>query len=368
MANHPLSRTACKQTLAYLDAARGNITKAAELAGIARGTFNTRLMSARRQLGVKAAVVIDDPSIVQRASEMAELEQLRKENPILRAALADRAKVVKSPPVTPKPRAGRSLRRVIIPDTHGFHIDPAAWAAFIADLKLLDPDEVVGLGDHIDCGGFLAAHHTLGYVAQMDEVSYEEDLNAWGSHLDAVQKHAPRARIHILEGNHEVRVERWAVDQSLGNGKNADFLRRAITPEYRLDYRGRGIRYARYGEAHDGLPSRGVIRLGKCFFTHGFALGSRAAENHARKIGGPVVYGHTHTPAAFFSRTVKEGALAAWNFGTLAKLAPRYMHNNPDNWGQGYGVQEVAASGLFTTIHVPIINGVSLLPSILVGK
>jgi hypothetical protein len=65
---------------------------------------------------------------------------------------------------------------------------------------------------------------------------------------------------------------------------------------------------------------------------------------------------------------VKEGAIAAWNFGTLAKLAPRYMHNNPDNWGQGYGIQEVAPSGLFTTIHVPIIHGVSLLPSILSGK
>lgn len=367
MSGHNHTIDTLKRTLAYLDAAQGNATHGARLAGLPRQTFVARLSEARRRLDPNAVLPaqVSHPDVVRHAAEAAELISYRKEVGILRQALATRGKVAPLKVPARRAKAPKSLTRVIIPDSHGSHIDPDAQRAFLQDLKALDPDEIVGLGDHVDCGGFLAAHHTLGYVAQLDEVGYEADLNAWGTFLDAIQKAAPRAHIHILEGNHELRIQRWAVDQALGNGKNADFLNRAVGPEYRLDYKGRGIRYAHYGEFHDGLPARGIIRIGKCFFTHGFSLGTRAAENHARKVGGPVVYGHTHTAAGFYGSTVKEGAIAAWNFGTLSKRAPRYMHNNPDNWSLGYGTQFVAPSGLFTTFGIPIIDGTSLLPDIM---
>ncbi len=366
MAQPPITDAELRSTLKFFHAARGVLSHAAKLAGLSRSTFASRLAGARRKFGETAAVVPKavDKAVAQRALEADELGALRRENVVLRDALARKA-VAKAPKLPKaKTRSGKDdTVRVIMPDSHAHHIDGPAFAAFLADVKTLNPDEFVGLGDHCDAGGFLAAHHILGYVAQLDECSWEQDLAAWESQLNALTNAASRAKITLLAGNHESRVEKWAVQQSLGNQRDAGMLRAALSPEDRLDYAGRGIDYVQYGEQREGVPVRGAIRIGKCYFTHGFALGKDAARNHAIKFGAPVVYGHTHTPATYFGKTVHGGVHAAWNFGCLCKLAPRYMHNNPDNWAHGYGIQLIARSGLFTTIHVPIIKGVSYLPS-----
>lgn len=363
MSTAPLSPKTLRDTLKFLALAAGHKANAALLAGIPVTTFQARVKQALALPGAKAPVKVDRGTL-QRAAESHELEALRTEAALLREQLAARVKVPKFPKV--KRRSGKDdYVRVIIPDTHSQHIDPQAFAAVLEDIKALNPDELVGLGDHLDCGGFLAQHHVIGTVAQMDEVSYSEDLACWEKQLNLLQSAAPRAKITLLEGNHEERVERWCVQQTLGNQRDAELLRRTLCPEFRLDYKGRGIDYVRHGELREGVPVRGAIRLGKCYFTHGFALGKDAARNHAIKFGAPVVYGHTHTPSTYFGRSVHGGVHAAWNFGTLAKANPRYMHNNPDNWGLGWGLQLVSRSGHFTTVHVPIIQGESYLPHIL---
>lgn len=109
-------------------------------------------------------------------------------------------------PLPPKPRAKVKKRdeivRVICNDVHGSMMDRPAVEAFLADLKDWDPDEIVLNGDIIECGGFLAAHHTLGYVAQA-EYTLQDDIAAGNWFLDEIQKAAPRAHIHFIEGNHE---------------------------------------------------------------------------------------------------------------------------------------------------------------------
>jgi len=68
---------------------------------------------------------------------------------------------------SPKRHKGSYLR-VIVPDTHGSQCDPAAIAAFLGDVERLQPREIVMMGDHLDCGGFLAEHHVWGYVPECD--------------------------------------------------------------------------------------------------------------------------------------------------------------------------------------------------------
>lgn len=97
-----------------------------------------------------------------------------------------------------------SFIRIAIPDTHGAKVDPSAIASFLGDLESIGPEvrEVVFLGDHLDCGGFLAQHHTLGYVAETAE-TFEDDVTAANQLLDAVQGLCPSAKLHYIEGNHE---------------------------------------------------------------------------------------------------------------------------------------------------------------------
>ena len=86
-------------------------------------------------------------------------EQVAKLEEALAKARASRHKIP-----TQKARFSKrgSFIRVFLPDTHGNLVDPSALSAFMADLSLLQPREIYCMGDHLDCGGWLAAHHTLG--------------------------------------------------------------------------------------------------------------------------------------------------------------------------------------------------------------
>lgn len=360
----PLTPKVLRETIRFLDAAGGNVLKAAKLAGLSRSTFRERLATARRAGLLAVAPKKLDPAVAKRVEDLDELQGLRKEVEILRAHIQEKQKVGRRKPF-PKAvkRSGKDdFVRMVLPDSHGSHIDQLAFAAVQADMRSLQPDEIVHLGDYMDCGGFLSAHHTIGYVAQLDEVSYEEDLSAWHQQLDAMQDIAAKAAFHLLEGNHLQRIERWAVEAGLAHKKNADFLRKAICPEFRLDYKKRGINYYKDGDFHHGLPVRGTIKLGQCLYTHGIAVGPNAARRHAERFGMPVAYGHTHAAATHYGKTVGNGLFAAWSPGCLCKFSPRYMHTNPDNWRHGYLLQIVSRQGNFLTIDVPIMNGVSLLP------
>lgn len=262
----------------------------------------------------------------------------------------------------PPARAGKSLTRVVIPDSHGEHIDLTARDVFLADLAEIDPGEIVMLGDHLDCGGTFSAHQRS-YTNEMTE-SYADDVTAANVFLDLIQRAAPRARIYYLEGNHEQHVERWA-SRNFASHKDAVMALDRLGPEAVLELKRRGISYYRSGEFHHGLSVRGTIRLGKCFFTHGIAHSKHASATHAERFGAPVVHGHTHRSQAYIDRTVTSALTGGFCPGTLAKLQPLYRHTTPTSWSLGYGLQFVTeASGRFVHLNIPIAEGASLLPEL----
>lgn len=248
--------------------------------------------------------------------------------------------------------------RVIIPDSHGSHIDIAARDACLRDIKRLDPFEVVFLGDHLDCAGAFSTH-AMSYTKEIPE-SYIDDVDAANRFLDLVQKAAPRARFHYLEGNHEHRVERTATNM-FRNKKDADALLEAYGPEKVLELRQREIRYYRMVNHYHGLSVPGAIKLGKCYFTHGISAAKHADSVHLARFGANVVFGHVHRSMSVIERTVTSDGHGAWCPGTLAKLQPLYSHTAPTSWSHGYGVQFLNASGRFMHMNVPIVKGESLL-------
>jgi len=267
----------------------------------------------------------------------------------------------------PKPSA-RELDghvRVIIPDSHGCHIDHDAAAAMLSDLRGLNPAEVVMLGDHVDCGGFLAQHHQL-MRPQSLLYSYEQDIAATAVFLDQIQQAAPGAKVHYLEGNHEARVTMWCIRQGVGNKTDTDMLIRRLAPRYLLGLKERGIDYYGRHERFDGIAVAGAIRLGQCYFLHGFSHAKEAATSHLRQFGANVVFGHTHRMQQASTSFAHDGSpYTAWSVGCLARLDRDYQFHAPHEWRHGYGVQFVAKSGVFQHVTVPIIGGQSLLHPLL---
>ncbi len=277
------------------------------------------------------------------------------------------AKAKWSLPAAPKRVAGGSYIRIIVPDSHGCMAHKPSLAAFLSDLKQLGTNairEIIMLGDHLECGGFLAQHHVANYVAQ-NEYTFEDDLNATNCFLDQLQDTCPVACIDFLEGNHERRMESWCVTQTLRHKADAKYLRSLFNPATKLNLATRHINLFEQGKFYDGLSIPATIRRGKCFFTHGIRAGKGSTAATLADFAGCVVHGHTHTAAGASGNTIHSGRIVAYCPGCLCELQPLWKHTQPTNWSHGYGVQFVNKGGEFTHLNVPIDGGVSFIGPLL---
>ncbi len=249
----------------------------------------------------------------------------------------------------------QSYIRLIIPDSHGEHIDWGFANAMIRDIELLSPDirEVVWLGDHLDCGGTFNAHQR-NYSHEMTE-SYKADVHAARRLINMVRERTPNAAHHYLEGNHEAHVERFLA-RNFQRFEDAEFLLDLVGPRAVLKLDELDIRYYRASEMHMGLAIPGLIRLGKCYAIHGVSVAKNATSVTLEAIGDNVVHGHTHRAQSNIIRRATSQAIGGWCPGTLAKLQPLYMHTKPTNWTGGYALQFVESNGLFAHQNVPLFG------------
>jgi UDP-2,3-diacylglucosamine pyrophosphatase LpxH len=328
----------------------GTQRKAAKALGKAQSTISNLIAAAREIAEAGAAPRVES----QRVKELERLIELQ-------AARIERMREVdyKIPKGIRLGEGAGSFCRVAIPDTHGSVVDQEALAAFLGDLEVIKPREVILLGDHLECGGFLAQHHTLGYVAQTD-YTFEQDAEACNAFLDTIQS-LTNANMEFLEGNHERRLETWLLTATAKNRRDGEYLRRLFSVDAVLSLEKRGIRWIRQGVFYDNVSLPATIKKGNCYFTHGSSTARHAASVHVSKFGGNVVYGHTHRADSYFIRNVKDGVIGAWSPGCLCRLQPLWQHTNPTDWSHGYGLQLVNADGSFLHINVPIINGKSYL-------
>ena len=288
-------------------------------------------------------------------------KQLQETRDALQTALQ-----AKDPPRAPKvtTKLKASHRRVFVGDLHGYYQDAAAVDAFIADMKKIQPAVICLLGDMLDCGGFLAEHQTLGFVAE-GEYSFADDVRATADFLDRLQKACPNTAIDYLEGNHEQRIEKWCITKALRSPIDASALYNLFNPVIVLGLEARGIDYIRQSEFADGVSIRGTKRYGtdhvSVFATHGITTCKHAAARHVERFGGNIVYGHTHRADSYIINTVASTVIGAWSPGCLCERVRLWNHNQPDNWTTGYHLQLVAKSGLFQPINVHLVKGQSMI-------
>ena len=286
-----------------------------------------------------------------------ELEQIYKDGLVSKFQIPKQKK--------PRGKRKKSFYRVAFGDTHGASLDPDAWAAFVGDLEKLRPRELIHLGDIIDAGGWLAQHQTLGYLAEV-ETSYADDINAANQMWDSVQAICPDSTIYAIEGNHDMRVEKWCIAQTLRHQLDSRFLFELLAPQNLTFLEKRGIQYFKRDQVYGELKNNsGSIMLGKCAFTHP----QRASKHHASKMasdwGCNVVYGHTHRRDYFPASNAHGKDWSAWSPGCLCVTRKYWHHSENFNHNQGYHLQIVQESGDFLGINIPILGGKSYLSDLL---
>ena len=295
-----------------------------------------------------------------------EITSLRADREELLMQFTNLQNAVQPLPLGPAERrstaSDKELVRLLCGDIHGSAMDREAVDAFLRDIGTWAPDEIVIGGDLLECGGFLAEHHTLGYVAET-AYTYQDDIAAANWFLDEVQKAAPTARLIFVEGNHDRRVEKWIIDKTLRNQRDSEFLTALLSPRKLLRMDERGIEFYGCGDNHvPGLPN-GWIKLGKCFITHELGGGKHAASSSVTRTAGNIVFFHTHRADSATLTFPNVGLATAWNPGCLCLKQRMWNHSDWTGWNHGYGVQIVEPDGNFLHLNIPIVSGHSLVGS-----
>ena len=325
----------------------GSVAAAARASGVPRTTFRRTLKREGKPAG-------KPPKADPRDEKIEHLEAQIRAFHAARKAPTKRAKI------------GKEDERVILrPDVHGYNQGPEAVAAYLEALKVLKPDRIVGLGDLVDCGAFLAEKHVWGYVAET-AYSVPEDFAAANAFLDAEQEASGGCPHDEIEGNHDARFEKWAITQAQRNGSGkvqdtAAWLLSMVAPEKILDFEGRGFRHIKRGGHYDGLSVAGHMRLGKALVTHGTFTGVDCCRRALAAYGTNIFFGHTHRLMEYVSHTIAQGQIGAWTCGFLAKRQPYWRHTQPTGWAHGFTEVRLAKSGAFQAHHVKIVDGVALL-------
>ena len=226
-----------------------------------------------------------------------------------------------------------------LPDPHGKFIDWRAAECAFAFQRAHRPHIVIVGGDAVD---FYQLSRFDKNPKRINDL--QKDVDAAVRFLRLVRKHAPRARIEFLKGNHEDRMRRW----SWGPGAGAHSLKCLQLPKL-----------LELGDLGIGYHESGVLKVKNITFKHGDVV-KKGAGNSARaemeREGTSTCSGHTHRVGEVTRRT-RGGFYKGVECGCLCQLNPEYGNGSVMDWAHGLGYGAFTDSGRFTLHTANIVNG-----------
>jgi predicted phosphodiesterase len=248
---------------------------------------------------------------------------------------------------------------MVLPDLHIPHHDQGALSCVLHAYQFLKPDEVIVLGDWLDCEQF-SSHGVQSMTELRAHRFIEDEVDPCRRVLDKLQKN--NNRLVYVEGNHEQRIERWAA--SWGGRLGPDFYKlmapRRLLGDDRKNFV--WVPYADYLSHYEVTPA--LKNSTALWAVHGWSHSKQAAAAHLSKaISVSVVYGHTHRMQVETRRDPATGKiLKSWSPGCLSKLQPLYRANNPTEWTHGFSLIYVGKNS-WTDYNISIVNGKCVLPN-----
>jgi len=224
-----------------------------------------------------------------------------------------------------------TTRTFVVPDLQAPYTDMAFFKRMLRVIRAYKPDRVVQIGDLID----------LPEVSHWNKHQHGEYAGTLQASLDLttdmlveIRRAAPDADIHVKEGNHDLRFEKYVNQYAPA----LSGLRSSSLPE-QLGMDGLGVSYERkpFLIAPDVLVLHGHERAYS-------SIPGKYELERIRQHGMSVITGHTHTPilvrtaqAVGFDQTHYFGMNVghAMDVKQVGYIGDGYM-----NWCQGFGLLE----------------------------
>lgn len=238
----------------------------------------------------------------------------------------------------------RKYEKVLfVPDIHAPYQDNQAIRAMIAFGKEFKPDRIFLMGDVVD-------FYALSSFSKdpIRTLKLQKELDEAVSVLKIIRKEFPKAKIDLIRGNHEARLQKFLWNRA----SELSGLRNLTVPSL-LKLEELDITYHKTGRT----KYRGkIIKHGD--IVRKFAGYTAKGELENTGVSGFSV--HTHR-AAVHNHTNEGGEHSWYEFGCLCKLNAEYMNGKIPNWQQGFGIGYFKlGSSKFNAHIIRIINGVAL--------
>ncbi len=237
------------------------------------------------------------------------------------------------------------MRVLWIPDTHAPSHNKRSWGALLPYIAANYWDKLVVGGDFYDMRA--VNPYCLGSRGKMEQHRFQKEhdagLRLWQTLRNAAREVNSDCEVHVLEGNHEAFLRRYADLHPEIKGALPDL--QALFPGATAIYP-----YSKRQLA---------MKIGKLWALHGYkkARAEAATKAYLLHFGVNLICFHHHGPA-LATRPSAHGIIAAWCPGNLAdhRIGDEYL-DEPDTWQQGFAETHHFPDGTFTYYNPLIING-----------
>jgi hypothetical protein len=231
---------------------------------------------------------------------------------------------------------GDPIRLTVIGDTHiAPGQDLARFSWFARHVAATKPDRVIQIGDLADLHS-VSGHEKPGSAQQKAKPSFQQDLEATEEALALYRKEMPDGPpLHITEGNHEDRMDRWDSQVAETSG-----VLRMQWNDLMARYNVRQTHY------------RGYLFIGGCAFTH-VPMNLMERPFNGRTINPIVndlvfscVWGHSHRFAYLTAPKIGPSqSIEALNVGCAAPFGWYPHYNVSEQGAYTWGIVECTVHG-----------------------
>lgn len=229
---------------------------------------------------------------------------------------------------------------VFVSDIHAPFHDPQAIKACLSFIKWYQPEIVVFMGDVID-------FYAISSFSKDPQraLGLQDEIDATVETLTRFRKMAPKAKMILLRGNHEYRLQKylWTRAAELSGLRDLTVPHLLKLDELKIEYN-----------------KDGKMVINKTIIKHGNIVrkfASYSAKGEFENCGISGVSAHTHRMGVYFH--THEGGLFVWmECGCLCNLNPEYMEGKVANWQHGFGIGFYKSnSDRFHLDFIPIVKG-----------
>ena len=221
------------------------------------------------------------------------------------------------------------MRVAILSDIHFPYENPQAWKLTLKILRLLHPEKILLLGDLFDfepISRFVVHPHK--------RVEFQSQILYSQKRLLELRNHTPNARINLLDGNHEKRMQTYLYTKA----PELHDLDALTIPEL--------FKLKTFDIQH--LPWGTRQSIGKLNFCHGDEIrvgGVAPARNLYQKVSTNLLTGHFHRIDRYIHRQYNGEVYGVWTNGCLCTLDPQWTIL--PQWQLGMSVVDFTKSGFF---------------------